>query len=184
MENRYALSANGAWFNNIVRGALQGQGVIYELSGNEAVRHQFLFVTRVSANGGTSMPWAVVLAENGAPITGYNTGMRLGVYTEKEATRFLGKLVERGYTQVQPSQLPSTITSVWGKDKNPPVIRYWIWSIAYQVEVYARMAALSVAEAASALLSWAGSSLTTPLFFIVPDCEFFYIPGMCGTIKS
>ena len=182
MENRYALSANGAWLNTIIRGAINGEGLIYEFPGAGGLQRQFLFVTKISANGGSSYPWAVILAENGAPVTGFNTAIRHEKLNPTEAANFLGKMINRGYVKISAESLPREITNNWGSTKAPPVIRYIVWALAYQVEVYARVAALSVAQAATELMSWVGNSLVTPLFFVVPDCEIYVVPGICETI--
>lgn len=183
LSNPYNLSANGAWLNSIIRGSMNG-GVIYELQGTGAVRHQYLFISNMSANGGPAMRWSTILAENGAPITSFNIGMKGGSYTEKEAERYIAQMLKRGYRPIDPSQLPASIRNTWGGSNNPPIIRYFLWSLAYQVEVMAKMAALSISEAATALVTWAGTTLTTPFFIIIPDVDNFFLPGMTEPIKT
>lgn len=184
MENRYALAANGAWFNQIIQGAIRNEGVIYKLAGTDAVREQYLFVTRISSNGGPSMPWGVILAPNGAPITGYNTGMKGSGFSEKEAARFVEKMLQRGYVKITAEELPEGIRQNWTSNGAPPVLRYWLWSIGYQIEMYARIMTLSISEAAANLLTWAGSTEIVPIFIIMPDCDIMYMPGICQPITS
>lgn len=175
LSNRYALSANGAWVNSIIRGAMTGNGQVYYFPGNQDLQAQYLFVSKVSANGAQAARWSAILAENGAPVTTFNAGMKDGAYSEHEVERYINRMLVRGYTQVDPSQLPKEIRNVWGGDKNPPIIRYFLWSLKYQVEVTARIYALSIADSAAALGTWAKSVLPIPYFILIPDNKDFYL---------
>jgi len=173
MPNRYALGANGAWIHTIINSAINGKGAMYVIQATEGTQTQYLFVSRIGPVGGTTQPWGVFLAENGAPITGYPTGMKNGVFTEKEANRFLSQMFARGYTPISLEQLPSAVKNNWAGRNPPPIYRYVWWSLAYQLELLARMASISISEAAITLSTWVSTSTTDflPMFILVPNCE-------------
>ncbi len=170
MSCPYDIAANGAWFQKVISAALNGQGSIYQFEAPGGMR--YMFVSNVGVTGGKSAAWAVVLADNGAPVTGYDPSLKDGVSSLNQLTRWTKSMLKRGYTVIDPKDLPSDIKNNWTTSR-PPVLRFWWWGIKYQVELGARMAGIAVTDVAKALYAFSSTTLVTPgiIFLVVPDCR-------------
>jgi hypothetical protein len=169
----YALSSNAAVLAKMWQQGLAGNATIYYLPSSGGMREQYMVVARAVINGVQSNhPWVSILAgENGAPITSYSTALRHGAESAMEASKFLPKLVARGWVEITPDQLPAAIRDNWAV-KTPSLIRIVLWAVSYQVKVAAASLGITLAEAATqlALLS---RSLVTPGIVIFSDpCVF------------
>jgi hypothetical protein len=108
-------------------------------------------------------------AQNGAPITAYNTATSNGKETAKEAARFLTQMGKRGWTQVDPSRVTSGIKNDWGS-QNPPLIRLWWWALSYQIKTWAALKGLDLAAAGQTFVQMSQSLVTPMIFLWVPGC--------------
>lgn len=185
MANPYALSANSAWVAQIVRGGLTGFGDVYYFAGGGGMQDQYLFLTRVVEASGQARVWGTFLAaENGAVVTSYNPGMQHGTYSAKELARFMSRMVGRGYTRVDPSQVPQHIKDSWGGNA-PSIWRHLYWTLGYQLRAAAAAAQVTIPAAIEAALIWTSTTITDfiPLLFVVPEDPCWFMPAAC-TIKS
>ena len=188
--NPYDLWSNLLWVSQIVKGGLSGFGVVLYFPGNETYQEQYVFITRLAELSGQGRLWmANISPKNGAIITTFNIGLRNGVYTEKEAARYFAKLLQRGYSIVEPGNIPESITRVWGKDV-PSAIKALYWGAEHQLRTAVERAGQSWDVAKYTLpsvLQMVQTSLPAiavtdplPLFFLAPADPCQFINQTCG----
>ncbi len=145
----HQLTDYSRFLSEIVRGSLNGQGLIIKIAGVGGYPDGYVFI-RQAANGSSFM---VKIAENGAPITAFETAMKGGKIDPREAARYIEKLKTLGQV-IEEDQVPQKIKDLW-QNGPPPAIRFWWWTLAYQAS-----------QAGSALVDFVGKLPHVPILVV------------------
>ena len=100
------------FLNNIVQDGLQGNGTIIYREASENAQEAYFFVSKVNGQ-----QWATVVSgENGSLVTAFNSSLRGGASSDKEALRYVSKLLENGKI-VSPEEVSDKVKELWNDDQ-------------------------------------------------------------------
>ena len=123
----YQIKEYSVFINNIINDAMAGNGTIVQ-SFDQAKQTVVYYFT--SSRQGQQ--WTAEIAENGNPITVFNTGLRNGTYSVREAVRYFNKSILSQGNIVSPDQVSQSIRDNW-LDKTPTLIKYIGWQAGYRL---------------------------------------------------
>lgn len=141
-----------------------------------AGQNRFMFLGQGARVGAESAlrPVVVLIDASGAPVSAYDYGLRHSVASLTEESKFVTRMTARGWVRIGLDQVPETIRKAWLEGSRPSNIRLVWWGLAYQIELHARMAGISLLQAAGTY----GSTMVNPMLFIVaPLSEGCQFPG-------
>ncbi|KKQ48052.1 MAG: hypothetical protein US95_C0043G0010 [Candidatus Woesebacteria bacterium GW2011_GWB1_38_5] len=161
----FDIVSYGRYQHAVINGALQGGGSILHrpetvLSSGTKLQEAYMFIRSFG-----KQQWVTILAQNGSPITAFDSAIRHGKYNPNEAARMMRKFLEIA-RQINPEEVPGDIVKNW-KDNPPPLIRYVAWSLQSKAAELAAKYSLSSQKVINGISTFMKSPI-----IIVPTAPF------------